>query len=197
MTRRLLAGLIGLAVGGALVAGCGSGGNTASSTTAAAGAATASSKFNDADVTFAQSMIPHHEQAVEMADIALDPKLKASASVKDLATRIKAAQGPEIATMTTWLKGWGKPTTMDSAGHNMSAMDGMMNAADMKALGAATGPSFDTAFYEMMIRHHEGAITMANKVQKDGVNPDVKALAGLVISAQTAEISEMKKALGK
>ena len=197
MTRRLLTGLASLAISGALAAGCGGGGTAAPSSTAAAGAATASSKFNDADVTFAQGMIPHHEQAVEMADIALDPKVKASATVKDLATRIKAAQAPEIATMTSWLKGWGKPVTMDAAGHNMSAMDGMMSAADMKALGAATGPAFDTAFFEMMIRHHQGAITMAEKVQKDGVNADVKALAGQVISAQTAEINEMKKALGK
>ena len=72
-----------------------------------AGQATAASVttgFDDADVLFAQSMIPHHEQAIEMADLALDPASGASTAVRELATRIKAAQDPEIATLRAWLK---------------------------------------------------------------------------------------------
>jgi hypothetical protein len=71
--------------------------------------------FNDADVTFAQGMIPHHQQAIEMADIALDPATGASAQVRDLATRIKAGQDPEIQLMTGWLAAWGQPAQETSS----------------------------------------------------------------------------------
>ena len=179
-----------------MAAACG--GSDAKATAEKPAAAAASATFNDADVTFAQSMIPHHEQAVEMADIALDPKVGASAAVQDLAKRIKAAQAPEIATMTAWLKAWNKPVAMaDSGGHNMATMDGMMSAADMTALGGAKGAAFDTQFFKMMIQHHQGAVKMAKVVQKDGKNPEVKALAGKIVTAQEGEIAEMNKALGK
>ena len=88
-----------------VLAACGGddGGTTASTGSAATGSTAAGTQFNDADVTFAQGMIPHHEQAIEMSDIALDPKTAASAKVKDLATRIKKAQDPEITMMRGWL----------------------------------------------------------------------------------------------
>lgn len=79
------------------------------STSAPATSAAASADFNDADAMFAQKMIPHHAQAVEMSDIIL-AKEGVPAEVTDLATRIKAAQGPEIEKMTGWLQSWGQPT---------------------------------------------------------------------------------------
>lgn len=191
--RSLIALTAALAVA-ALAAGCGGGDSGASTPAATAGGAPSSAAFNDADVTFAQGMIPHHEQAIEMADIALDPKVGASTEVKALASRIKAAQDPEIATMKAWLDGWGKPTV---GAHEMAAEHGMMSADEMTAFAAKTGPAFDTAFYESMIRHHQGAVTMATTVQQAGSSPDVKSLAGQVISAQKAEIEEMTKALGR
>ncbi len=152
----------------------------------------AGATFNAADVTFAQQMIPHHEQAVEMATVALanttNPQILA------LATSIKGAQQPEIATMTAWLTTWGQPqpgSSMDDMGM------GMMSAADMTSLGAANGSNFDTMFLDMMIRHHTGAIDMAQKVQKDGKSPEVKALAGGIIEAQRTEITTMKGLAGK
>ena len=156
----------------------------------------AAADFNDADVEFAQGMIAHHEQAIEMADIALDPTIGASAEVQDLATRIKAAQDPEIEAMTGWLTAWGQPVQMDtSGGHDMSSMEGLMTAEEMDALGAATGAEFDTMWLEMMIRHHEGAISMAETVKASGSNADVLALAEQVITTQQAEIEEMQTLL--
>ena len=75
---------------------------------AAADTIAADAEFNAGDVAFAQGMIPHHQQAVEMAVIALDPARKAGTEVTDLATRIQGAQGPEIELMTGWLTGWGQ-----------------------------------------------------------------------------------------
>lgn len=156
----------------------------------------ADAAFNDADVEFAQGMIPHHEQAVEMAEIALDPNVGAGPVVLDLATRIKGAQDPEIELMTGWLTAWGQPLQMDmSDGHDMADMDGMMSAEEMDALAAATGAEFDRLWLEMMIAHHEGAITMSQDVKANGAAAEVATLADAIIAAQQAEIDEMTAAL--
>jgi uncharacterized protein (DUF305 family) len=153
--------------------------------------------FNTADVMFAQGMIPHHEQAIEMADIALDPTVGAGADVIDLATRIKAAQDPEVAQMTTWLTEWGQPLAMDmSDGHTLAGMEGMLTADEMDALAELRGADFDRAWMEGMIRHHEGAIVMADEVTAKGKDPGVRALAAAIITAQRAEIDEMRALLG-
>jgi len=188
MKVRALLVAVALVTSTAGVAACGSGseGSNAAAGTASAGA------FDDADVMFLQSMIPHHEQAVEMAELALDPKSEAGAKVLDLAERVQAAQDPEITQMKQWLTAWGKPTRMDmSDGHDMSTMDGMMSDADMQALDAATGPAFDELWSTMMIEHHQGAITMAKTVKTEGTNPEVAKLADRIIAAQQAEIAEM------
>jgi uncharacterized protein (DUF305 family) len=152
--------------------------------------------FNAADVMFAQGMIPHHQQAIEMADMALDPAVGAGPEVLDLATRIKAGQDPEIAQMTTWLKDWDQPMAMDmSDGHGMDGMDGMLSADEMKELAALRCAEFDTAWMEGMIRHHEGAITMAEDVAAKGKQPKVKTLAEQIVAAQRAEIDEMRALL--
>jgi uncharacterized protein (DUF305 family) len=172
----------------------------ATETTAAAGAPSgtpaADAALNDADIEFAQGMIAHHEQAVEMAEIALDPNRQAGAEVIDLATRIQAAQEPEIEQMTEWLTAAGEPITMDmSEGHDMSSMEGMMTAEQMDGLATATGTEFDTMWLEMMIAHHEGAISQSQTVKASGSNSDVLALADLIITAQQGEIAEMQALL--
>ena len=165
-------------------------------TSAAVDSTGAAASFNDSDVVFAQSMIRHHEQAIEMADIALDPSVAAGPEVVDLANRINAAQDPEIQVMTQWLTAWDQPVEMDTTGeHGMDNMDGMMTAEEMDALAGMTGPDFDRMWMEMMIAHHEGAIAMAQTVQAAGSNPDVIALAGEIISAQQGEIDEMQALL--
>lgn len=174
------------------LAACGGDDDTTDATTAAG----SSAAFDDDDVMFAQGMIPHHEQAIEMADIALDPTVGAGPEVVDLATRIKAGQDPEIQQMTGWLETWGQPMQMDTSdGHDMAGMDGMMTVEEMDELGTMTGADFDRMWMEMMIRHHEGAIEMAETVKADGSDPEVLALADAVIAAQQAEIAEMQALL--
>lgn len=178
----------------ALLAGCG-GASTAdvADTTNAVSVAT---DFNEADVMFAQMMIPHHEQAVEMSDIALDPTVGASDVVKSLATRIKGAQDPEIAQMTGFLTSWKKSLTMDGSMNHSNMMSGMLSADEITKLGTLRGVEFDRAFMNGMIAHHEGAIDMANEVLKDGKNAEVRTLATAIVSAQNTEITEMKGLLG-
>lgn len=169
----------------------------AAGTVAPTGSAVAGG-FNAADVEFAQGMIAHHEQAIEMSEIALDPTVGASAEVVDLATRIRAAQGPEVDTMTAWLTAAGAPVQMDtSEGHDMSEMEGMMTAEDMDGLAAMTAAEFDRTWLEMMIAHHEGAIAQSQTVKVDGANPDVLALADQIIADQQAEIAEMQALLAR
>jgi uncharacterized protein (DUF305 family) len=152
--------------------------------------------FNDADVAFAQNMIPHHDQAIAMADLALDPVSGAGPEVIGLAERIKAAQGPEVEMMNGWLDRWGQPmsTDMGQEDHNMGSMDGMaglMSAGEMAALADATGPDFDRMWLEQMVKHHQGAIAMAEQAKVDASNPELIGLADAVISAQQTEIEEM------
>ena len=177
------------------LAACGSDDSTSVDTTAVNGSSVTAS-LNAADVEFAQGMIAHHEQAIEMAEIALDPTIGASPEVIDLATRIKGAQDPEVELMTGWLTAAGQPTMMDSSdGHDMSSMDGMMTAEQMDAMAALTGPEFDQMWLEMMIAHHEGAISQSQTVKANGSNADVLALADQIITAQQAEITEMQALL--
>ncbi|WP_426502622.1 DUF305 domain-containing protein [Dactylosporangium sp. McL0621] len=162
-------------------------------TTAAGSASAGTAAFNDADAMFAQMMIPHHQQAVEMADLA-DTRAT-DAEVKTLAGQIKAAQGPEITTMTGWLSSWGKPApAMSGMSHGMP---GMMSGADMAKLKAATGKDFDRQFCTMMIAHHQGAIAMSRDELRNGTNADAKALAQRIITAQQAEIDTMNKILAR
>ena len=152
--------------------------------------------FKDGDVTFARGMIPHHEQAIEMADMALDPNAGASAAIKAIATKIKAGQDPEIKQMTALLTSWGKPVPMEMAGHDMAAMDGMMSSKDMTSLGTLKGAAFDKTWATMMIAHHKGAINLAETVKTAGSDPDIQKLATNVITAQQAEIAQLQPLAG-
>lgn len=151
---------------------------------------TATAAHNQADITFASSMVPHHQQAIEMADMALTRA--SSSDVKKLATQIKAAQDPEIATMTDWLTDWGS-APMPSGDHDMGgmSMDGLMTAQEMSALKDASGRAFDRMWLQLMIKHHEGAVTMAKTQLSQGQSPDAKTLAQSVIDGQSKEIATM------
>lgn len=151
----------------------------------------ATADFNDADVTFATDMIPHHRQAVEMAELA--ETRAESQEVKDLAAQIEAAQDPEIETMTGWLTAWGQPIPEDMTGMDMSgSMPGMMSMEDMQNLENASGAEFDQMFLTMMIEHHQGAIEMAKTEQTDGSNEAAIQLAEDIEAAQTTEITTME-----
>ncbi|MET8799422.1 DUF305 domain-containing protein [Nocardia sp. NPDC004568] len=167
-----------------------------STTTAAAENATA---HNQADVMFAQMMIPHHSQAIEMSDMLL-AKQGIPEPVTALADQIKAAQGPEIDQLTTWLGQWGEPTGMpdDMPGHDMPGMhgmEGMMSEQDMQALSAAQGTEAARLFLTQMIAHHEGAIDMARTEIEDGQFPDAVAMARTIVDTQQQEIDTMRQLL--
>jgi uncharacterized protein (DUF305 family) len=204
MTRRirLLSTLLALVVVAAVAAGCGSDslhsgmGHDDKGTTHDAGQM---GTGREADVMFTQEMIPHHQQAVEMANLALDPAYEASPAVQDLATRIKTAQAAEIADMNAWLEEWGAEPVdgqMDHGDMDHDAM-GMMSAADMTALADAKGTAFDRLWLEGMIRHHDGALMMASHIDARGDDPRVQDLSAAIEQSQTAEIAEMKQLLGK
>lgn len=154
---------------------------------------TSGSAHNDADVTFAQSMIPHHQQAVLMARMASTQG--ESPQVKQLAADIEAAQGPEIKTMTGWLDAWGEKSNAMSGMNGMDDMPGMMSDDDLGTLEASSGAAWDQLFLAMMIAHHTGAIEMAKTEQADGENADAIALATKIEAAQTQEIAAMKALL--
>ncbi|MFI1164963.1 DUF305 domain-containing protein [Streptomyces sp. NPDC020801] len=204
--RRIAAASV-VAAGALLLAACGdnkddgmsgadhgSGAGSATAT-AQAGNTASAADHNDADVTFSQMMIPHHKQAVEMAELAdgraSDPDLK------NIAAKIKKAQGPEINTMTGWLRSWGKPTALgDMPGMHMGN-DGMMSDKDMKALKSMKGAGFDKMFAQMMIQHHKGAITMAKDEQKKGRNAGATKMAGAIATSQSAEVKQLQSILDR
>ena len=148
---------------------------------------------NTADVTYAQMMIVHHAQALEMTELV--PDRSRSAAVKALAQRISAAQKPEIAVMRDWLTSYKKPQNPQGhAGHE--AMPGMATDAQLARLRAAKGAAFDRLFLTLMITHHEGAITMATDVKSQGNNIQAEEMADDVVAQQTSEIARMRSMLG-
>jgi uncharacterized protein (DUF305 family) len=176
--------------------------SAANPSVSAASSAPASTTKNEADVVFASMMIPHHAQAISMADTALkqatDPKVKA------LASKIKAAQGPEIERMSGWLTGWGAPVPAADAGSDMAGMEGMgdqtggmMSAEEITTLNKATGATFDRMWLQMMVKHHQGAVAMAKTALAQGSNPEAKKLAKSIIDGQSAEIAEMNSTLSE
>jgi uncharacterized protein (DUF305 family) len=172
------------AVSVALLAGC-------SQVSAHMGPGRAISTASMADVMFAQMMIPHHEQAVEMAGLA--PTRSTDPQVLAMAAQIAAAQQPEIDLMKSWLTTWGVPIMADHSGHDMA---GMMSDDDLDALESLTGTEFDEAFLTMMIAHHEGALSMVKPVL-DSDDPAVKALAEAIAEVQTREIAQMRAMLAE
>ncbi|MDP1877475.1 MAG: DUF305 domain-containing protein [Actinomycetota bacterium] len=197
-TTRILAMASAALLGGAVLAGCGSSTPDTQPAQSAAATQVAVADASEADVAFAQLMIPHHAQAVEMADLALQQGT--SPDVLSLAGQIKAAQDPEIQQMRGWLAAWGAPEQMDGGDHgdmDMGGMSasGMMTDEDMNSLMNASGEEFDRMWLQMMITHHQGAIQMAEQVIADSTNTDVTALANAVVAGQTAEIDAMQQLL--
>lgn len=151
-------------------------------------------QHNQADVTFLQGMIPHHAQAIVMTQLAA--QRAESEQVLQLAQDIEAAQGPEIEAMKALLVDFGAEMPMadmnhGSMGGDMHRMQGMLSPEQMHRLGQLSGPEFDTAFLEMMIEHHQGAVTMSETVLAEGKHPDVKELARQIIEVQQREIATM------
>ena len=168
------------------------------STTATGSAEEVSAEHNDADVMFAQMMIPHHQQAVEMSEMLL-AKDDVPAEVAAFAQKVIDAQGPEIERMNAMLTAWGQdPVDTDGMeGMDHGGMSGMMSEEDMTALDQAQGTEAARLYLEQMTAHHKGAVDMAKDEAKDGQNPQAVQLAEQVIADQEAEITEMQQMLDK
>jgi uncharacterized protein (DUF305 family) len=168
-----------------LLAACSQGGDDQG------GSAPAASAPNDADVTFTQNMIPHHQQAIEMAKLAESHTDRPE--LRTLADNITASQGQEVTQLQGWLQSWGKPETPAGMAHGGMEMPGTMSEADMSRLMESTGTDFDLAFVEMMAEHHQGAIDMAKTELNEGSLPEVTQFAQKVIDDQQAEIDKLQQ----
>ncbi|WP_341926500.1 DUF305 domain-containing protein [Nocardioides psychrotolerans] len=171
------------------------------------GSPTSSGDHNDADVSFASDMIQHHAQALTMVDLTVDRDL--DPDFQQLAEGIRDAQGPEIETMSNWLEQWGEevPATVrdhsNAEGHDMGDMaddtgmdmPGMMSDEDLEELADASDADFEDLWLEMMIEHHEGAVSMAETEQEDGTYEPAVSLAEQIVATQTEEIATMQEML--
>src|SRR6478609_2426443 len=145
---------------------------------------------NDGDVRFAQHMVPHHSQAVEMIDIIL-AKPDLDPRVRDLALKIKADEVPEISAMKGWLKLWGNPAMLP----NPHGTHGILSAAEIAQLKAAPGAAAGILFLKEMISHHEGAIAASEVQIGEGKNRPALTLAESIVEQQKADIVLMKSYL--
>lgn len=160
---------------------------------------------NQADVSFSKDMLQHHAQALAMVNLTverpMDPELEA------LATRIRDAQAQEIEVMADWLLLWGEsiPETSNDHQHadmgtmpeGTEDMPGMMTADEMRELESASDTDFGATWLTMLIRHHRGAIEMAETEKVDGQFRPAVDLARSIISSQGGEIAEMEDLLAK
>jgi len=151
---------------------------------------------NEDDVMFAQMMIPHHQQAIELT--ALVPDRSTNPDLIALASKIAGEQQPEIGGMRALLLQWDvNPAEMPhESGHAGMAMQGMIDDATMVKLDSLKGADFDTLWLQSMISHHQGAIEMAKIEIADGKNVDMITVAKNIVTAQQAEIDQMKQMLG-
>jgi uncharacterized protein (DUF305 family) len=206
---RRAAALAAAATTAAVLAACGTqdastghSGHDGRSAPSASAPASAGS-HNAADVSFAQGMIPHHRQAVVMAELA--ETRVSSPEVKALAAEIEKAQAPEIETLSGWLESWGEPVPpetegmagTDHSGHGSHGMPGMMGPEEMAELEKSSGEAFDTAFLTMMVEHHEGAVAMAEDERENGSYGPATSMADDIIATQNAEIGKMNRLLGR
>ncbi|MEU4473387.1 DUF305 domain-containing protein [Micromonospora sp. NPDC023888] len=148
---------------------------------------------NSLDVLFVRMMIPHHAQALAMAELAGDRA--ADPDIRALAERIRASQGPEMGMMRGWLQTRGLPA--EAEGHDHGAMRGMQSPEAMRQLAASRGAEFDRLFVKMMTEHHEGAIEMATNLLTVGSDLTLNEFATSVATEQTVEIDRMREVLGR
>ena len=185
------------------VGGCGGGDNSSPGTAVAADSsavpATPPAAFNDADVLFTQMMVPHHRDAVAMAELAVTRSR--NPDLLRLAEQILAVQKPQIDTMVGWLQALEQPTAAPGSdadhGPGEHAVPGTMTFGAMVRLREASGELFDRRFLVGMIAHHRGAIATARTETAQGGGAEAKALAQKMVAGQRAEVDTMRKMLAR
>jgi uncharacterized protein (DUF305 family) len=210
-THRIIMSIVGAAAAltvGVVLGGCDTN-TTASSSSSPATSQSVALTHNQPDVAFAQNMIPHHVQAIAMS--LLTAQRAVSPQVKDLSAGIQTAQQPEIDQMTSWLRAWHEPVPATNSplggtgqgdigqmDHDSDGpMPGMMSGDQMQQLEQASGPEFERMFLQMMVTHHQGAITMAQTELRAGQNLAARQLAQRIIDSQQREITEMQALLSR
>ncbi|GEM47850.1 DUF305 domain-containing protein [Deinococcus cellulosilyticus] len=154
-----------------------------------------------ADVVFAQDMMTHHSQAVDMANriyvrLLAEQKLSQQDEfMKYLSYDIITSQSNQNGQMLGWLSLWNKPATNPSP-MDMQAM-GMATPEQVAALSSLPLNEAKTSFLQLMIRHHQGGVMMAEDALKSARTDVVKNMAQRVVQAQTSEIEGMKSMLEK
>ena len=173
---------------------------SASSTASGAAPGGIAAEHNEADITFVTQMKPHHESAIDMAELAATRA--DSADVKELAEQIVAAQDPEIQQMDAMAAAWGVDPAgggsmpgMDMGGG--SDMGGMDMSEEMTKLESLSGEEFDRRFLTAMTEHHRSAVEMAKVELAQGQNPQAKQMATDIVASQTAEIEKMTALLAE
>lgn len=145
---------------------------------------------SDLDLNFIDSMVPHHEGAIQMAELALERA--EHQEIRELAQAIISAQQDEITRMTAWRNDWFGSAPPSGGMPGMGAMPGMvMHSGDMHMLMNAN--PFDKAFIDMMIVHHEAAIAMAQQILTTTQREEIRELANAIIAAQQKEIDDMRQ----
>ncbi|QDY08583.1 DUF305 domain-containing protein [Micromonospora sp. HM134] len=145
-------------------------------------------RYNTPDVWFVRMMIPHHQQALQMAELA--PGRAASAQVTAIAARIRGAQGPEIGLLRGWLDARG--LAAGEPGHDHGRMPGMQSPEAIRQLTDARGVTFDRLFVQLMTAHHTGAVTMATQLLSAGADQQLNEFANAVATEQTVEIARLR-----
>lgn len=197
-SRTITRMIAAVAAGGGLIAGCASTATRPAGTASSAAGGTTDivqqQWYSQADVAFVQSMFPHHAQALAMAQLAASRA--GSGQVNALAARIFAEDNPQMQQMSGLLTSWGAavPVATESV-TGMSQMPGMLSAAQMRQLAAATGPAFDRLFLQMMIIDHQGVVTMSATELDQVTNPATRQLTQQMITAEQAEIAQMQTLL--
>jgi uncharacterized protein (DUF305 family) len=143
----------------------------------------------DPDAAFLSAMIPHHEQALELT--AMVGGRGASAGLQAVALRIDREQVEEIGQMQGLARARSLP--VDHGVHAGHGMPGMADPATLATLGTLRGPAFERLWLETMIRHHEGAVTMAREYP--GTDETLRRFAQTTVASQSAEITTMEQLL--
>lgn len=201
--RRTVAASV-LALGMAGIAACSPGGSAPQTPSAAPSpppasaptdpASTVSPEHQRTDVQFVKMMIPHHQQALRMAEIVL-AKPDLDPQVRQMTEKIQREQGPEIATMQSWLDAWNAGPAMSL--EQAQGMQGLLSREDLTKLAQTDGVAASKLFLQQMITHHQGAVSMAQPEVREGTNPQATKLARSIVESQQAQIQLMQAMLDR
>jgi uncharacterized protein (DUF305 family) len=175
--------------------GCGAASTTDGTGRTAPASASATPLYNATDVMFAQMMVAHHEQGLELVRLAETKAVRDD--VRTLAAAIDATETDEAKTMAAWIRNWGQPPSAGPGSHANHGGQPAFGANEVAELKAMSGEEFDRAFLNMFIGHQHGATELARMETGSGVNPGAKALAERIDKSRTAQIAQMLGYLGK